>query len=51
MTGNDEAALANTQVHYLSSRHVADEFVLDAFYFLRDGTRDGAVARDEAIGR
>ena len=26
MIRNDEAALANTQVHYLSSRHVADEF-------------------------
>jgi predicted alpha/beta superfamily hydrolase len=26
VTGNDAAALANTQVHYLSSRHVADEF-------------------------
>ena len=26
MTGNDEAALANTQVHYLSSDHVGDEF-------------------------
>ena len=26
VTGNDESALANTQVHYLSSRHVGDEF-------------------------
>ena len=26
MTGNDEAALADTQVHYLSSGHVGDEF-------------------------
>ena len=26
MTGNDEAALPNTQVHYLSSGHVGDEF-------------------------
>jgi predicted alpha/beta superfamily hydrolase len=26
VTGNDEAALANTEVHYLSSGHVGDEF-------------------------
>jgi hypothetical protein len=26
VTGNDELALANTQVHYLSSEHVGDQF-------------------------
>lgn len=62
VTGNDESALANTQVHYLSSWHVGDEFRIivggceDApagvgvlvvlDAFFNFGTAPGAAARD-----